>query len=151
MWMAGSKILCVPVVVACLEACAFAQSPARFYEAPGPSRPFSAAVRVENVIYVSGQIGLDSKGALPKDFPAQAGNAMRNVADELSLAGAGLSDVFKCDVSLTDMKNWPAFNKVYATFFRPHAYPVRMATGVDGLVRGAAVEVECTAYHPPDR
>jgi len=71
---------------------------------------------------------------------------MSNVANELKLAGAGMNDVFKCDVSLTDMKNWPAFNAVYQTFFRPGAYPVRMATGVASLVKGAAVEVQCEAW-----
>ena len=73
-----------------------------------------------------GTIGPDAKGALPADFPDQARNAMRNVADELKLAGAGMGDVFKCDVSMTDMKNWPAFNEVYQTVFKPGAFPVRM-------------------------
>lgn len=123
----------------------------RFFPEPGPDRPFSAAVRVGDTVYVSGQIGLDAAGALPAGFAAQARNAMTNVAKELELAGAGMTDVFKCDVSLTDMANWPAFNAVYRTFFRPGAYPVRMATGVAALVKGAAVEVQCEAWRPAGR
>ncbi len=142
------SIKTIGLVVCTLLVAVSARAAPQFFPEPGPSRPFSAAVRVGDTIYVSGQIGLDAAGALPAGFAAQAHNAMSNVADELKLAGAGMGDVFKCDVSLTDMKNWPAFNAVYQTFFRPGAYPVRMATGVASLVKGAAVEVQCEASRP---
>ena len=120
--------------------------PARFFAPASPSGPFSSAVRIGDMVYVSGAIGVGPDGTLPADFAAQAGNAMRAIAGELKLAGASMDDVFKCDVSLADMKNWPAFNIVYATYFKAGRLPVRMASGASGLAKGAAVELECQAY-----
>jgi 2-iminobutanoate/2-iminopropanoate deaminase len=113
--------------------------------APGP---FSSAVRIGDMVYISGVIGVDSNGALPPDFTAQATNAMQAIGGELKLAGASMDDVFKCDVALADMKNWPAFNPVYVKYFKPGRLPVRMASGANGLAKGAAVEIECQAYSP---
>lgn len=109
-------------------------------------RPFSAAVRIGNSVYISGVLGVASDGTLPSDFSAQATNAMQAVADQLKLAGASMNDVYRCNVSLSDMKNAPAFNAAYVKHFKPDRLPVRMAVGVNGLARGAAVEVECDAY-----
>jgi 2-iminobutanoate/2-iminopropanoate deaminase len=47
---------------------------------------------------------------------------------------------------LDDMKDWPAFNKVYVTYFPDGKFPARSAFGADGLALGALVEVECIAY-----
>ncbi|MCQ8241563.1 RidA family protein [Rhizosaccharibacter radicis] len=126
---------------------AMAQRP-QFFSGGGPPKPFSAAVRAGNVVYASGAIGLDAQGQLPPDFPSQARNAMLNVARELSAARAGMGDVFRCEVALTDMNQFVAFNRIYLGFFRDGAYPARMTTGVSALVRGAAVEVACDAYRP---
>ena len=109
-------------------------------------RPFSAAVRIGNSVYTSGVLGVAPDGTLPSDFSVQATNAMQAVADQLKLAGASMNDVYRCNVSLSDMKNVPSFNAVYLKYFKPDRLPVRMAIGVNGLARGAAVEVECDAY-----
>ncbi len=109
-------------------------------------RPFSAAVRIGNSVYTSGMLGVAPDGTLPSDFLVQATNAMQAVADQLKLAGASMNDVYRCNVSLSDMKNIPSFNAVYLKYFKPDRLPVRMAIGVSGLARGAAVEVECDAY-----
>jgi len=109
-------------------------------------RPFSAAVRIGNSVYTSGVLGVAPDGTLPSDFSVQATNAMQAVADQLKLAGAFMNDVYRCNVSLSDMKNVPSFNAVYLKYFKPDRLPVRMAIGVNGLARGAAVEVECDAY-----
>ncbi len=109
-------------------------------------RPFSAAVRIGNSVYTSGVLGVAPDGTLPSDFSVQATNAMQAVADQLKLAGASMNDVYRCNVSLSDMKNVPSFNAVYVKYFEPDRLPVRMAIGVNGLARGAAVEVECDAY-----
>ena len=111
-------------------------------------RPFSAAVRVGNSVYISGVLGVAPDGTLPSDFSAQATNAMQAVADHLKLAGASMNDVYRCNVSLSDMKNAPSFNAVYVKYFKPGHLPVRVAVGVNGLAQGAAVEVECDAYVP---
>lgn len=49
---------------------------------------------------------------------------------------------------LADMKDWPAFNAIYATYFRKGRYPARSALGVNGLALGAKIELECWAYAP---
>jgi len=112
-------------------------------------RPFSAVVRIGNSVYMSGVLGTASDGTLPSDFSVQATNAMQEVADQLMRAGASMNDVYRCNVSLSDIKNAPLFNAVYVKYFKPDRLPVRMATGVNGLARGAAVEVECDAYIQP--
>ena len=109
-------------------------------------RPFSAAVRIGNSVYTSGVLGAASDGTLPSDFSAQAANAMQAISAQLKRAGASMDDVYRCNVSLSDIKNAPSFNAVYVKYFKPDRLPVRMATGVNGLARGAAVEVECDAY-----
>jgi len=123
-----------------------AASPSILFFPAENGRPFSAAVRIGNSIYTSGVLGAAPDGTLPSDFSAQATNAMQAVADQLKLAGASMNDVYRCNVSLSDMKNVPAFNAVYVKYFKPDRLPVRMAVGVNGLARGAAVEVECDAY-----
>ena len=58
-----------------------------------------------------------------------------------------MSDVVKCTVFLADIAEWPAFNEVYAEFFRK-PFPARSALAASGLARNARVEVECIAYAP---
>jgi 2-iminobutanoate/2-iminopropanoate deaminase len=121
-------------------------SPSALFFPAENGRPFSAAVRIGNSVYTSGVLGVAPDGTLPSDFSVQATTAMQAVADQLKLAGASMNDVYRCNVSLSDMKNIPSFNAVYVKYFKPDRLPVRMAIGVNGLARGAAVEVECDAY-----
>ena len=64
----------------------------------------------------------------------------------LKRAGLGYGDVFHCTAMLGDMKNWPAFNKVYVTYFPAGKLPARSAFGANGLALGALLELECQAY-----
>ena len=123
-----------------------APSAIQFFSTGKTPGPFSSAIRIGNMVYVSGVIGVSPDGTLPSDFTAQATNAMQALSGELKLAGASMNDVFKCNVSLADMKDWPAFNEVYVNYFKAGRLPVRMASGANGLAKGAAVEVECEAY-----
>ena len=109
-------------------------------------RSFSAAVRIGNSVYTSGVLGMAPDGTLPVDFSSQATNAMQAIATQLKRAGASMNDVYRCNVSLSDIKNAPSFNAIYVKYFEPDHLPVRMAVGVSGLAQGAAVEVECDAY-----
>ena len=110
--------------------------------------PFSAAVQVGNVLYLSGQIGADARGALPQGMSAQARQAMENIRGVLQSRGLGMDAVFKCTVMLADMRRWADFNTVYVTYFRPERLPARSALGANGLALGAEVEVECWAHVP---
>ncbi|MEO7411269.1 MAG: RidA family protein, partial [Sphingomicrobium sp.] len=76
----------------------------------------------------------------------QAKQTMENVGAALKARGRGWGDVFKCTVMIADMKNWPAFNAVYVPYFPAGKLPARSALGVNGLVLGAKIELECLAY-----
>ena len=114
----------------------------------GAPLPFSQAVRVGDVLYLSGQIGVREDGTLPQGMAAQARQTMDNIAGVLRLAGLSWRDVFKCTVMLDDMADWPAFNAIYVGYFEPGRLPARSALGADGLALGALVEVECMAHAP---
>ncbi|ABI77868.1 amidohydrolase family/endoribonuclease L-PSP [Hyphomonas neptunium ATCC 15444] len=107
--------------------------------------PFSGAVRVGNIIYLSGQIG-GAEGGRSSDFRDHAVEVMDSVRQVAASAGADMDQIFKCTVMLEDMSNWPAFNEVYAGYFTKGRMPARSAFGADGLALGASVEVECMAY-----
>lgn len=110
-------------------------------------KPFADAVRVGDVLYLSGDIGFDpSKGkVVPGGIAAEARRAMENIGATLARHGLGFDDVFKCTVMLADMSEWAAFNEVYLTYFKPDRLPARSAFGCSGLALGARVEIECMA------
>jgi reactive intermediate/imine deaminase len=122
-----------------------------YYRTPGSRLPFSPAVRVGDVVYLSGQIGATADGRIPEGIEAQSRAAMDNLVASAKLAGVTMDDVFKCLVMLDDMSQWGAFNQVYVTYFRPERLPARSAFGADGLALGATLEVECMAVAPPAR
>ena len=112
----------------------------------GKPLPFSDAVRVGDVLYLSGQLGIGSDGKLPDGIDAQTKLALDNVGAILKRAGLGYQDVFHCTAMLADMKDWPAMNKVYVTYFPEGKRPARSAFGTSGLALGALIELECQAY-----
>jgi len=110
--------------------------------------PFSQAVRVGDVLYLSGSIG-EIPGTMklvPGGLEAEARQAMDNIGTVLKENGLTFRDVFKCTVMLADMAQWADFNKVYLTYFEADRLPARSAFGASGLALGARVEVECMAY-----
>ena len=114
----------------------------------GQRLPFSSAVRAGDTVYLSGALGIGPDGKLGEGMAAQAKLAMDNLGAALKSAGLGWGDVAKCTVMLDDMKDWPAFNTVYRTYFPDGKFPARSAFGADGLALGALVEVECIAHGP---
>ena len=112
----------------------------------GKPLPFSDAVRVGDILYLSGQIGIGPDGKLPDGIDAQTRQAMDNIGAVLKQAGIGYDRIFHCTAFLADMKNWPAFNKIYVTYFPDGRLPARSAFGVNGLALGALLELECQAY-----
>jgi reactive intermediate/imine deaminase len=110
--------------------------------------PFSAAVRVGEVLYLSGQLG-NMPGKLelvPGGLEAETRQTMENIGAVLSANGLSFDDVFKCTVMLADMREWGAFNRVYVSYFKPDRLPARSAFGAASLALGARVELECWAY-----
>lgn len=112
----------------------------------GQALPFSDAVRVGDVLYLSGQLGIGSDGKLPEGIEAQTKLALDNIGAILKRAGLSHADVFHCTVMLADMKDWPAMNTVYVTYFPEGKRPARSAFGASGLALGGLVEIECQAY-----
>lgn len=115
---------------------------------PKFSTPFSTGVRVGDVLYLSGQIGMLDDGTLAEGFEAQARQTMENISNSLTAIGASMDDVFKCTIMLRDMSMWEEFNDVYLEYFTPGRLPARSAFGSTALALGALMEVECAAYSP---
>ncbi len=110
--------------------------------------PFSDAVRVGDVMYFSGSLGNvpGKMEIVPGGIAPETRQMFDNIARALEQNGLSFDDVFKCQVFLADMKEWPAFNKIYVEYFKPDRLPVRSAMGVNGLALGARVEMEITAF-----
>ena len=128
------------------SACASGPSVRHLTGGAGPDLPFSEAVRVGDMLYLSGQIG-NRPGTLelvPGGIRAEARQTMENIRAVLERHGSSLERVVKCTVMIDDIAEWGAFNEVYVEFF-PGPRPARSAFGADGLALGAAVEVECWA------
>ena len=110
--------------------------------------PFSEAVRVGHMLYLSGQIGVDSSiKVVPGGITAETRQAMENIKATLERYGSSLEHVVKVTVMLADMSEWAAMNQVYVTYFPEHL-PARSALGANGLALGARVEIECLAVLP---
>lgn len=119
-----------------------------YYMHPHPRSPFSEAVQVGPVLYLSAMIGLDSNGQLVDGFEAQVRQIMHNTQGILERYSLSLENVFKATVMLTDIDKWAAFNRAYKPYFHPARLPVRTAFGVTSLAYGAEVEIEFQAYVP---
>ena len=111
----------------------------------GGGRPFSSAVRVDNVLYLSGVIGVDPETQQPMagGIQAETRRAMEIIEERLAAFDSSMDRIVKCTVFLADMAEWPAMNEVYVTFF--DTPPARSAMGTSGLARNARTEIECIA------
>jgi reactive intermediate/imine deaminase len=108
--------------------------------------PFSSAVRVGDLLLLSGQIGTDSTGRLvPGGIEAETRQTLENIRAALTRGGASMDQVVKCTAMLADMAEWDRMNRVYVTYFQPGRFPARSAFGTSGLARGARMELECWA------
>ena len=109
--------------------------------------PFSEAVRVDNVLYLSGQVGnLPGKMQLVEGgIKAETRQTLDNIRATLNRYGAKMDDLVKCTIFLADIDEWPSMNEVYKTYFEKN-YPARSAVAGSGLALGARVEIECIAH-----
>ncbi|HEX2140668.1 MAG TPA: RidA family protein [Candidatus Limnocylindria bacterium] len=113
--------------------------------APAAIGPYSQGIRMGELVFTAGQIGLDpASGELAEGVTAQAERALRNVAAILDAAGSSLERVVKTTIFLADMNDFNAVNEVYATHFAT-PYPARSTVAVAGLPRGALIEIEAIA------
>ncbi len=109
--------------------------------------PFSDAARVGNILYLSGDIGIDytTMKIVPGGIKAETKQTLDNIKATLEKYGSSMDNVFKCTVMIADMKEWPLMNEVYVTYFKKDRLPARSAIGANGLALGARVEIDCLA------
>ena len=114
--------------------------------APKPVGPYSSAMIVGNLIYVSGQSGRDPVTDLvADDIAAQTEQVLTNIRTILEAAGTGLSKVVRCGVFLTDMREFKQMNAVYERMFAGHK-PARTTVAVSELPGpGLRVEIDAVA------
>lgn len=113
-------------------------------EAPGAIGPYSQAVQIGNMIFTSGQLGMNSAGEFPPTVEEQAKQSLSNVKAILEAAGFSMEQVVKTTVYLQDMTDFASVNEVYATFFS-EPYPARSAVEVAKLPKDGLVEIEVIA------
>jgi len=108
--------------------------------------PFSEAVRVGNLLFLSGQVGVlpGTLDLAPGGIAGETRQALDNISKVLRDNGASMDDLVKCTIMLADISEWGDMNKVYATYF-PHHFPARSAFATNGLALGARTEIECIA------
>lgn len=111
--------------------------------------PFSDAVRVDNILYLSGVVGMipGKMELVEGGLEAESRQIMENIQKVLQANGSSLKNAIKFTIFIDDINRWSDFNKVYIEYF-PNKKPARSALGVEGLALGAAVEVECIAVIP---
>ncbi len=114
--------------------------------APGAVGPYSQAIVTDDLVFCSGQVGLDpATGELVSGgVEAEAMRVIRNLEAVLDAAGCTLADVVKTTCFLADIADFQKFNAVYAGFW-PDPPPARSTFQVAALPRGAQVEIEATA------
>jgi reactive intermediate/imine deaminase len=111
-------------------------------DAPLAIGTYSQAVRVDNTVYLSGQIGLDPANMeLVDGIDAQVHRVFQNLRAVAEAAGGSMNDIVKLNIYLTDLANFALVNSVMAEYFT-EPYPARAAVGVASLPRGALVEAD---------
>jgi 2-iminobutanoate/2-iminopropanoate deaminase len=115
-------------------------------QAPKAVGPYSQAIRHDNVLYLSGQIGLvpDTGELAGDDLKSQAVQVMHNLEAVLHEAGAATSDIIKVGIYLTDMGDFPVLNQLYADWLGEHR-PARATVAVAALPLGARIEIDLIA------
>lgn len=107
--------------------------------------PLSSAIRVGDLIFISGQVGIDSDGAVvPGGIGEQARACLQGIQDILESMGCSLEDVVQTRVFLTDFSGYDDYNRVYREYFSS-PFPTRSTVGTPQLALGAEIEIEAVA------
>ncbi len=109
--------------------------------------PYSQAVETGGMVFCSGQLGINPQTGeiLAKNIADETKQVLTNLGEVLKAAGLNFSDVVRCDIFLTDLKDFAQVNEVYASFFTTDVKPARQTVEVSNLPKGAKVEISCIA------
>ncbi|HLO15424.1 MAG TPA: RidA family protein [Anaerolineales bacterium] len=120
--------------------------------APKAIGPYSQAIRIENLVFTAGQVGLDpaTMELIEGGIEAQTRQVLTNLRHVLETADSGLNFIVKTTVFLQDMSDFAKMNSIYAEFF-PENPPARSTVQVAALPKGALIEIECVALVNPPR
>ena len=112
-------------------------------DAPQAIGTYSQAVKVDNTVYISGQIPLDpgSMEVVGGGIEAEITRVFDNLKAVAAASGGSLADVVKLNIFLTDLTNFPIVNEIMAQYFA-EPYPARAAIGVAALPKGVGVEMD---------
>ena len=112
-------------------------------DAPQAIGTYSQAVKVDNTVYISGQIPLDpaSMEVVSGGIEAEITRVFDNLKAVATASGGSLADVVKLNIFLTDLSNFPTVNEIMAQYFQ-QPYPARAAIGVAALPKGVGVEMD---------
>ena len=114
-------------------------------KAPKALGPYSAGIATEELVFLSGQLGADTKGNLvSEDVVGQAKKAFENIGVLLEVSGLTYDDIVKATVFLSDMNDFAKVNEEYAKYFN-EPFPARSCFEVAKLPKNAKVEIECIA------
>ena len=115
-------------------------------DAPPAIGPYSQAIRVGNRLYLSGQLGLNpvTGKLVGQEFEAQARQALENQKMILETAGFSLKDVVQCQVFVTDINHYPAFNAIYKEYFS-NDFPARAVLEVSRIPADGLIEIMMVA------
>jgi 2-iminobutanoate/2-iminopropanoate deaminase len=115
----------------------------------GTELPFSRAVMAGNMIYLSGELGIDpeSNALVPGGAGPETTQIFANLERTLNTFNADLSSIVKCTVFLGDMTDYAEMNSAYKAAL-PNPKPARATVGVSGLAVGANLEIDCIAVAP---
>ncbi len=115
-------------------------------DAPGAIGPYSQAVRAGGLVFVSGQIPLDSASGrvVGGDISAQTERVMKSLGAVLAAAGLGFDDVVRTTIYLVDLGHFATVNEIYGRFFRTPC-PARSTVQVSALPRGVGIEIDAIA------
>ncbi|MGZ8163259.1 MAG: RidA family protein [Methylobacter sp.] len=119
-------------------------------QAPQAIGTYSQAVKVGQIVYLSGQIPLvpESMTLVEGDISAQITQVFNNLKAVAIAAGGDLSDIVKLNVFLTDLSHFPIVNEIMGNYFH-EPYPARAAIGVAALPKAAAVEMDAIMHLKP--
>ena len=145
------KRLLIPALAMCVLGCEVTvddSAQIEYLNKPGTEDlglPFSAAVRVDKLLFLSGKLGNipGTMNLAEGGIQGETRQTLENIKATLEMFGSSMDKVVKCTVFLADISEWGAMNEVYKTYFKNP--PARSALGANGLALNDRVEIECIA------